>query len=59
MSLMPDFELGSQHAWIFLLITTIITVGAVAFVGPEEQGCLEHYGDAYRKYMNRTACMQH
>jgi len=54
MLLMPDFELGSQHAWIFLLITTIITVGAVAFVAREEQGCIEHYGDAYRKYMNRT-----
>jgi protein-S-isoprenylcysteine O-methyltransferase Ste14 len=23
-------------------------------VAPEERGCLEKYGEAYRQYMNRT-----
>lgn len=41
-------------SWIFLMITIITVVGAVVFIESEEQGCLEHYGDAYREYMKRT-----
>jgi protein-S-isoprenylcysteine O-methyltransferase Ste14 len=41
-------------SWIFLLITIITVIGAVVFIESEEQGCLEHYGDAYREYMKRT-----
>jgi len=44
----------ASASWIFLLVTIIITVGAVVFIELEEQMCLEHYGDAYRVYMNRT-----
>jgi protein-S-isoprenylcysteine O-methyltransferase Ste14 len=38
----------------FLVDRMIITVGAVVLIGLEEQGCLKHYGDVYREYMNRT-----
>jgi len=41
-------------SWVLLLITTIVIVGEVIFIGLEEQGCLEHYGEDYREYMNRT-----
>jgi len=41
-------------SWLFVLFLILFTVGAVAFVDFEEQGCLEQYGDAYREYMNRT-----
>jgi protein-S-isoprenylcysteine O-methyltransferase Ste14 len=41
-------------SWIFLLITIITVVGAFVFIESEEQGCLEHYGDSYREYMERT-----
>jgi protein-S-isoprenylcysteine O-methyltransferase Ste14 len=41
-------------SWIFLLITIINVLGAVVFIESEEQGCFEHYGDAYREYVKRT-----
>ena len=41
-------------SWIFLLFTIIIVIGGVVFIESEEQGCIEHYGDAYREYMKRT-----
>jgi protein-S-isoprenylcysteine O-methyltransferase Ste14 len=44
----------ASASWVFLLITIIITVGEVVFIGLEEQGCLERYGDVYREYMQRT-----
>ena len=44
----------ASASWVFLSITIIITVGEVVFIGLEEQGCIEHYGDVYREYMNRT-----
>ena len=41
-------------SWLFLLFLMILIIvgnrGAIA----EERFCLEKYGDAYRKYMNRT-----
>lgn len=44
----------TSASWVLLLITIIMTVGEVVFIGLGEQGCLEHYGEAYREYMNRT-----
>jgi protein-S-isoprenylcysteine O-methyltransferase Ste14 len=42
-------------SWIFLLITIIIIIGAVVFIGLEEQQCIDHYGKTYREYMKRTS----
>jgi len=42
-------------SWLFVLFLILFTVGTVAFVDFEEQGCLEQYGDAYREYMDRTS----
>jgi len=39
---------------VFLLVTIIFIVGAVVFIGLEEEQCLEKYGDTYREYMDRT-----
>jgi len=36
------------------LVTIIFIVGAVVFIGLEEEQCLEKYGDTYREYMDRT-----
>jgi protein-S-isoprenylcysteine O-methyltransferase Ste14 len=44
----------ASASWVFLLFPIIMTVGAVVFIGLEEQQCLEHYGNVYREYMNRT-----
>lgn len=41
-------------SWIFLIFPIIMTIGAVAFIDLEEQGCFEYYGDTYREYMKRT-----
>ena len=41
-------------SWLFALFLVLFITGAVTFAGFEEQGCLEQYGDAYSKYMNRT-----
>jgi len=41
-------------SWIFIVIMIITVIGAVVFIESEEQGCLKHYGDAYREYMKRT-----
>jgi len=51
------FYLGVSIAtgsWIFLLVSVLLIVGCVSFVGLEEEACLRQYGDAYRQYMNRT-----
>jgi protein-S-isoprenylcysteine O-methyltransferase Ste14 len=44
----------ASASWLFLLLTIGYTI--LSFVGaiPEEQSCLERYGDAYREYMGRT-----
>jgi len=41
-------------SWIFLLFSGLWIVTGFILVKPEERDCLEKYGDAYRKYMNRT-----
>ena len=41
-------------SWFFLLLTTIWIVLYDILIAPEEQWCLEKYGDTYREYMNRT-----
>lgn len=41
-------------SWLFALFLIIFTVGAATFAGFEEQGCLEQFGNTYRRYMNRT-----
>ena len=51
------FLLGVSIAtasWVFVLFTIFITVVSLYSAGLEEAGCLEKYGDAYRKYMNST-----
>ena len=41
-------------SWVLLLLFIIFVVGCVVFVNVEEQSCLDKWGDAYRKYMQRT-----
>jgi len=41
-------------SWLFLLFLFLFTAGTMAFVDFEEKGCFEQYGEAYRKYMDRT-----
>jgi len=44
----------ASASWVFLLLT-ILLAGVVSLsVADEERYCLEKYGDAYRKYRNRT-----
>jgi protein-S-isoprenylcysteine O-methyltransferase Ste14 len=41
-------------SWLFLLLTTIWIALYNILIAPEEQWCLEKYGDEYRDYMKRT-----
>jgi protein-S-isoprenylcysteine O-methyltransferase Ste14 len=41
-------------SWVFLLLSVVYIIMLPLFVAAEENFCLEHYGDAYREYMNRT-----
>ena len=41
-------------SWVFLLLSVAGIILEVFIVIPEEHFCLEKYGTAYRKYMNRT-----
>jgi protein-S-isoprenylcysteine O-methyltransferase Ste14 len=41
-------------SWVFLLFWALYTILSFIMAIPEEQFCLEKYGDAYREYMNRT-----
>jgi len=41
-------------SWIFLLYGAIFLIIVNLSVSAEERFCLEKYGDAYRKYMDRT-----
>jgi protein-S-isoprenylcysteine O-methyltransferase Ste14 len=41
-------------SWLFLLLTAVLMILFHNSVVPEERGCLEKYGDAYREYMERT-----
>ena len=45
----------ASASWLFLLLVIIYTVLQLfLLVTPEEQFCLDKYGNAYREYMNRT-----
>jgi protein-S-isoprenylcysteine O-methyltransferase Ste14 len=41
-------------SWIFLLISVLFVLMLLLWVNAEERHCLKYYGDAYRKYMDRT-----
>jgi protein-S-isoprenylcysteine O-methyltransferase Ste14 len=44
----------ASASWVFLLLSVVYIIMLPLFVAAEENFCLEHYGDAYREYMNRT-----
>lgn len=44
----------ASASWIFLLATVLRTISSFMLMPAEERFCLKKYGDAYRKYMNRT-----
>jgi protein-S-isoprenylcysteine O-methyltransferase Ste14 len=44
----------ASASWLFLLLTIVYTGLGFIYAGSEERICLEKYGDAYRKYMERT-----
>lgn len=44
----------ASASWLFLLITIVYSALGFTYASSEEQMCLEKYGDAYSKYMNRT-----
>jgi len=44
----------ASASWVFLLLSLIYIILMLFFLVPEEQFCLEQYGDAYREYMKRT-----
>ena len=49
------FGIGIACAsWIYLLCAIVFILLQHILLAPEERWCLEHYGDAYREYMNRT-----
>jgi protein-S-isoprenylcysteine O-methyltransferase Ste14 len=41
-------------SWVFLLLTAVYMVVPILWLDAEERHCLKYYGDAYRKYMNKT-----
>ena len=42
----------ASASWLFLLITIVIM--SIPETDVEERCCIDTYGDAYHKYMNRT-----
>ena len=44
----------ASASWVFLLFAVVSAILTPFLAIPEERGCLELYGDAYREYMNRT-----
>ena len=44
----------ASASWVFLLLSVITILLEIFTVIPEERGCLELYGDSYRKYMDMT-----
>jgi protein-S-isoprenylcysteine O-methyltransferase Ste14 len=44
----------ASASWIFLLLSVVVIILQLLFVGAEERYCLDKYGDAYREYVNRT-----
>jgi protein-S-isoprenylcysteine O-methyltransferase Ste14 len=41
-------------SWVFLLFTILRTISSFMLASPEERYCLNTFGNAYRKYMDRT-----
>jgi protein-S-isoprenylcysteine O-methyltransferase Ste14 len=51
------FFLGVSIAtasWVFLLFTILLISASFYYASLEEESCLIQYGEAYRKYMNKT-----
>jgi protein-S-isoprenylcysteine O-methyltransferase Ste14 len=44
----------ASASWLFLLLTIVYTGLGFIYASSEECACLEKYGDAYQKYMERT-----
>ncbi len=44
----------ASASWVFLLLSIVSAILSFVLVIPEERGCLEYYGDTYRKYLNGT-----
>jgi len=44
----------ASASWIFLLFSIAYAILWLVLVVPEERGCLEKFGTAYREYLNRT-----
>jgi protein-S-isoprenylcysteine O-methyltransferase Ste14 len=41
-------------SWLYLLLTAVLLILLNAILSAEERYCLDTYGDAYKKYMDRT-----
>ena len=44
----------ASASWVFLLFSIIYTLLSFITAAPEEQYCLEKYGNSYRGYMDKT-----
>jgi len=44
----------ASASWVFLLVSIAAAVLFHYIVVAEERGCLEYYGDTYRKYVDKT-----
>ena len=44
----------ASASWLFLLLSIVYTGLGFIYAGSEERNCLQKYGDAYRKYMEKT-----
>jgi len=44
----------ASASWVFLVFSIVYTILSFVIAIPEEQFCLEKYGNVYREYMNRT-----
>jgi protein-S-isoprenylcysteine O-methyltransferase Ste14 len=44
----------ASASWVFLFSSIVLIILTDILVGTEEASCVETYGDAYRKYMDRT-----
>ena len=44
----------ASASWVFLLLSIVLIVLTLFLTRAEERHCLEKWGDAYRKYMDRT-----
>jgi len=44
----------ASASWVFLLLSVAYVTMVPVFVAAEERFCLQHYGDPYRDYLERT-----